>query len=224
MMLDLIAGAQDIQLVSYYLQQTESYQSIKVDKYPGAFVQLTAEHFNSAASDSINLLQGEFQKTSPWMKLLRMWKWILGLFVILLAVTSYNRAIALEELESQLLQLKSNQYELLKDYLPATIKQSDDLKKELIILLKQNQSSSEDASFLELLRQFTQAKSAYASVIIGKIGYQGKRLSIDITSNQLSDLESLLEAIESTGRPAKLENLNIKPDNISGQFVLDGAS
>ncbi len=144
--------------------------------------------------------------------------------MVLIAVSSYNKAIALQELEHQLLQIKTSQYELLKNYLPAEISQNDDLKKELINLLKQSQSGAEEVNFLELLRQFTRAKAAYPSVIIGKIGYQNKRLSIDITSNQLSQLESLLEAIESTGQATKLENLNIKPDIISGQFILDGTS
>jgi len=223
-MLDLIADEQDIQVINYYLQQSESYQSMKVDKYPGAFNQLTSEHLYSASLKGINLLQREFQKTSAWSKLLHAWKWVLGLLVVLMAVTSYNKAIALQELEDQFSQIKASQYELLKNYLPADISQNNDLKNELIKLLKQSQSGAEEVNFLELLSQFTQAKGAYSSVIIGKIGYQNKRLSIDITSNQLNQLESLLEAIESTGQTTKLENLNIKPYIISGQFILDGAS
>ena len=223
-MLDLIADEQDIKVVNYYLQQPESNQSISVDKYPSALIQLTSDHLHPASFRGINLLQRQFQKTSAWAKLLHAWKWVLGLLVVLMAVSSYNKAIALQELEHQLLQIKTSQYELLKNYLPAEISQSDDLKKELINLLKQSQSGAEEVNFLELLRQFTQAKATYSSVIIGKIGYQNKRLSIDITSNQLNQLESLLEAIESTGQSTKLENLNIKPDIISGQFILDGTS
>ena len=223
-MLDLIAGEQDILAINYYLQQAESYDSMKVEKYPGVFNQLTLEHLDPDSPRSINLLQRQFQTTSAWAKLLHVWKWVLGLLVVLTAVTSYNKAIALHELEDQLLQVKASQYELLKNYLPAGINETDDLKKELIKLLKQSESGASEVNFLELLRQFTQAKAAYSSVIIGKIGYQNKRLSIDITSNQLNELESLLEAIESTGQVARLENLTIKPDIISGQFVLDGAS
>jgi len=120
--------------------------------------------------------------------------------------------------------IKAAQYEQLKNYLPANIDQSDDLKKELINLLKQGQSGKAEVNFLELLRQFTQAKSVYSSIIISRIGYQNKRLSIDVTSNQLNELESLLESIESSGQAVKMENLNIKPGIVSGQFVLDGAS
>jgi general secretion pathway protein L len=223
-MLDLIADEQDIGTVNYYLQQPDSYQSMKVEKYPCAFNQLTSEHLHDASSECMNLLQRQFQKTSAWSKLLHAWKWVLGLLVVLMAVTSYNKAIALQQLEGQLSHIKTSQYELLKNYLPAGISQTDDLKNELIKLLKQSQSGGEEVNFLELLRRFTKEKASYSSVIIGKIGYQNKRLSIDITSNQLNQLESLLEVIETTGQAAKLENLNIKPDIISGQFILDGAA
>lgn len=223
-MLDLIAAEQDITLVNYYLQRPESYDSLNVGKYPGACKQLTFKNFDPVSSASINLLQREFQLTSIWSKLLLAWKWVLGLLLILITVIGYNKAIALQQMEIQLSNIKATQYELLKNYLPANIDQSDNLKKELISLLKQAQSGTVEVNFLELLRQFSQAKTAYSSINIGKIGYQNKRLSIDITSNQLNQVESLLETIESTGQAARLENLSIKPDIISAQFVLDGAS
>ncbi len=223
-MLDLIATELDIKVVNCYLQARESFDSMNIGKYPGEFKQLKPEHLDPGNSGTINLLQRQFQITSIWSKLLRSWKWILGLLLILVAVTGYNRAIALNQLEIRLSDIKAAQYEQLKNYLSADIDQSDDLKKELINLLKQGQSGKAEVNFLELLRQFTQAKSVYSSVIISRIGYQNKRLSIDVTSNQLNELESLLESIESTGQAVKMENLNIKPGIVSGQFVLDGAS
>jgi type II secretory pathway component PulL len=197
---------------------------MNLGQHPGVFKQLEPGHHDPTGSGTINLLQRHFQISSIWSKLLHSWKWILGLLLVLVAVTGYNKAIALQQLELRLADIKAAQYEQLKDYLPARIDQSDNLKNELINLLKQAQSAKPEANFLELLRQFTQAKNAHSSIIISRIGYQNKRLSIDITSNQLSDLESLLEAIESTGQAVKMENLNIKPGIISGRYVLDGAS
>ncbi len=221
-MLNLINAEQEIKVVNYYLQDIESYESVKIEGYAGASIQLTSEHLDQAFTGCINLLQGEFQITSVWSKLLRLWKWVLGLFLVFIAASGYNSAIALQQLETRLSEIKTVQYELLKNHLPSNINQSDDLKKELINLLKQSQSGEEEVNFLELLRKFTLAKTTFPSVIVSKIGYQNKRLSIDISSSQLSDIESLLEAIEATGQVTKLENLNIKPDIISGQFVLIG--
>jgi hypothetical protein len=159
--------------------------------------------------------------SSIWSKLLGIWKWILGLVLVLLALTAYNRAIALNDLEAQLSELKGAQYALLKDYLPTEIDRSSDLKNALITLLKQNQSGEQEVGFLQLLQEFTRAKSAFAAVTITRIGYQNKRLSIDVTSNQLSQVEALLQALESAGQTAKLDKLSIKPNLISGQFVLE---
>jgi type II secretion system protein L len=223
-MLDLIAAERDIKAVNCYLPSPESCASMNRGQPPGVFKQLESGHHDPTGSGTINLLQLNFQISSIWSKLLHSWKWILGLLLVLVAVTGYNKAIALQQLELRLADIKAAQYEQLKDYLPASIDQSDNLKNELINLLKQAQSAKPEANFLELLRQFTQAKNAHSSIIISRIGYQNKRLSIDITSNQLSDLESLLEAIESTGQAVKMENLNIKPGIISGRYVLDGAS
>jgi len=223
-MLNLIASEQEVKVVNYFVQDPDSYDSVKVEKYPGNSNRLTYELLEQGVSDGINLLQRQFQITSVWSKLLHIWKWILGLIFILLAVGGYNKAIALQQLEAQLSDIKTTQYELLRNHLPSNIDKSDDLKTELINLLKQSQSGDKEVNFLELLRRFTLAKSTFSSVVVNKIGYQNKRLSIDVTSNQLSDIESLLEAIEATGQTAKLENLNIKPDDISGQFVLVGAA
>ena len=223
-MLDLIAAEQDIKAVNCYLQNPDSLESMKFGKYPATFKQLKPEHLDPVSSGSINLLQRQFQITSIWSKLLQSWKWILGLLLVLLAVTGYNKAIALHQLEVRLADIKASQYEQLKDFLPATINQSDDLKKELIKLLEQDRSGKQNVNFLGLLHQFTQAKTVHSSIIISRIGYQNRRLSIDITSNQLNDLESLLETIESTGQEIRMENLNIKPGIISGRYVLDGES
>jgi len=60
-------------------------------------------------------------------------------------------------------------------------------------------------------------------VKILRIGYQGNILSFEISSSQLNDIEELLETIKKQGVNAKLESLNIKPDQSSGRLVLQGA-
>ena len=115
-----------------------------------------------------------FWFTSVWSKLAAAWRWVAALLVILLFVTAYNRAIALNQLENQVSGIKAAQYELLKDYLAADTDPSSDLKKPLIELLKQNQSDANEVRFLALLLEFTRAKTAFKSVTINKIGYQNR--------------------------------------------------
>ena len=97
---------------------------------------------------------------------------------------------------------------------------SSDLKKPLIELLKQNQSDANEVRFLALLLEFTRAKTAFKSVTINKIGYQNRQLNIDVTSNQLREVEALLAVLEKSAQPVTLGKLSIKPNLISGQFVL----
>ena len=220
-MLDHLATEQDVQIVNYYLLDSGSFEVIKDSKYPSQQNELNLKHLNLSDHSLINLLQRQFQVTSVWSKLAAMWRWVLALLVILAVFTAFNKAIALNQLESELSAVQGAQYELLKDYLPADTAPSDDMKKAMIDLLKQSQSSANEAGFLQLLQEFTRAKTGFSTVKINKIGYQNARLSIDVTSNQLTEVEALLAVLEKSGLSAQLGKLSIKPNLISGQFVLE---
>ena len=57
---------------------------------------------------------------------------------------------------------------------------------------------------------------------ITRIHFQKKRLSIDISSRRLKDIEALHLQLAAREISAKLENLNIKPERISARLVLRG--
>ena len=118
--------------------------------------------------------------------------------------------------------IKQHQYELIKDYLPADVDKNDNLKIELINLLKKNQTQQRKIDFLGQLHAFSQAKAAFPTISIDKIGYQQKRLSVDVSNNRLNEIEALLAILETSVPGSRLENLNIKPDVISGRYILDG--
>jgi hypothetical protein len=96
------------------------------------------------------------------------------------------------------------------------------LKKLLIERLQQAQASQREQGFLKLLLDFTRARSSYPEVQISRIGYQGNKLSFEISSSQLNDIEALLETVKQQGVNAKLLSLSIKRDQSSGQLVLQG--
>jgi general secretion pathway protein L len=219
-MLDQLASEQEVQIVNYFLLNPDSVALIQESKYPVQHHELSLKDLKPSGSGVINLMQRQFRVTSVWSKLAAAWRWVAALLVILLFVTAYNRAIALNQLENQVSGIKAAQYELLKDYLAADTDPSSDLKKPLIELLKQNRSDANEVRFLALLQEFTRAKTAFKSVTINKIGYQNRQLSIDVTSNQLREVEALLAVLEKSAQPVTLGKLNIKPNLISGQFVL----
>jgi hypothetical protein len=144
------------------------------------------------------------------------------LFAALLVIGAYNKAAALQELETRLTDIKQQQYDLLKPYLPAGTSADANLKKLLIERLEQIQADQREQGFLKLLLEFTRARVKYPAVQITRVGYQGTRLSFDISSSQLTDIEALLETVKKQGVNAKLESLNIKPEQSSGRLVLQG--
>jgi len=137
-------------------------------------------------------------------------------------VGGYNKAVALQELEQELTEIRQQQYELLKPYLPASAGPDDNLKKLLIERMKQLQANQLEQGFLKLMLEFTRARSAYPGIEISRIGFQGQRLSFDISSKQLTDIEALLASVKKLGINAKLENLSIKPEQSSGRLVMEG--
>jgi len=169
----------------------------------------------------IDLQQRDFQLSSAWSGLAKSWKWIALLLAGLLILGGYNKAVALQALERDLHDLKQQQYELLKPYLPG-ISADDNLKKALIERMKQLQSGSDKQGFLSLLAEFTEARARFPEVEITRIAYQGKQLVFDISSSQLEKIETLLETLKKQGVDAELVSLNIKPEQSSGRLVLSG--
>ena len=73
-----------------------------------------------------------------------------------------------------------------------------------------------------MLDEFTRARAAHPGIDLDRIGFQGDRLSLDISSAQLANMEALLAGIRARGIEARLENLNIKPELSSGRLVMVG--
>lgn len=218
-----IEQQQEIANVIYYLQNKDLYENLQVSNYPSQQKEPLPEHLKIDRTKLIDLQQRQFQMSSVWSSVFKTWRWIIALVALMLVVAGFNKALALQALEIELDRIKATQYELVRRYLPSNVGQSANLKKALITVLKQNQSSQQKVDFLGLLRTFTQAKTKYPAIKIDKIGYQKGRLSIDVKTSRLSEIETLLEAVELTGQVAvKLENLDIKPEATSGRFVLTG--
>ena len=221
--LEQIAQQQEIDKVVYYSQNKDLYESLQVSNYPLQHRTLLPEQLKFDRTKLIDLQQREFQVSSVWSSLFKTWRGVITLMALMLVVAGFNKALALQDLETELDRIKTTQYELIGRYLPANVGRSENLKKALIAVLKQNQSSQRKIDFLDLLSTFTQAKTKYPAITIDKIGYQKGRLSIDVRTGRLSEIEALLETIELAGRAAvKLEKLDIKPEATSGRFVLTG--
>ncbi len=219
-MLGLVGRDFSVDRIRFYAgddQPTPAFDGFEIERYALAE---TRPGFSDAPL--IDLQQRDYQLSSVWKGLARAWKWIALLFVTLLAIGAYNRAVALHELETELAGIKLQQYDLLKPYLPENTSVDGNLKKILIERLDEMRSSQRERGFLRLMLEFTRAKSRYPDIGVSRISFQGKRLSFDISSNKLNDIESLLDSVKKLGVTARLENLNIKPEQSSGRLILEG--
>ena len=174
------------------------------------------------SAPSIDLQQREYQMSSRWRSLGKVWKWIGLILAALLVVGVYNKAIALQNLEAELADIKQQQYQLVEAVLPDDTRSDDNFKKLLIERIKQLQSGQGEQGFIQLLADFTSSKNKYPDVRITRIGYQNKRLNIDLSDQKLQNIEALQSVLSKKGVNAKLENLSIKPDLISARLVLQG--
>lgn len=220
--LDLINREQPVESVNYYLADETAFEELKIGSYGASYRPASSLKFDPNSADIINLQQRQFQASSQWLKLIQLWKSLAILLFILLGAGIYSRVLALQDMQSELANVKSSQYELVKDYLGPDITAADNLKKEVIKLLQQKGDAQYQSGFLDLLLVFSQSRSAFASIEVVKIGYQQQRLSVDFSSKRLDEVEALHAALNATGLTISLERLNIKPDFISGQFVVEG--
>jgi type II secretion system protein L len=219
-MLELVNRDVEFDTITFYGTETEAIPV--VDKYTLQQQSLDSTQPRLVDGPLIDLQQRDYQLSSAWRDLAKTWKWIALLFVALLALGAYNKAIALHELKDELAGIKQQQYELLKPYLPADTRPDANLKALLIERLQQFQASQREQGFLTLLLDFTRARSSYPDVEISRIGYQDNKLSFEISSTQLNDIEALLETVKKQGVNAKLLSLSIKPEQSSGRLVLQG--
>ena len=219
-MLELVEHDVEFDTITFYRTETETTPI--VDKYTLQQQPLSSTRPGLFDGPLIDLQQRDYQLSSAWRELAKTWKWIALFFAALLALGAYNKAIALYDLEGEIADIKQQQYDLLKPYLPADTRAEANLKKLLIERLKQFQASQREQGFLKLLLDFTRARSNYPEVEISRIGYQDNKLSFEISSTQLNDIEALLETVRKQGINAKLLSLSIKPDQSSGRLVLQG--
>jgi len=220
-MLAMINREQTIDRVNYYLASESDFEHLQVDKYDATYYSTSTLIVDFDSSGIINLQQRQFQASSNWNRLFQAWKSVAAVLVLLLSVTIFSRVMALQKMEAELDSIKASQYELVKDYLDDDVTQSDNLKTALIKQLQAQNTGKPGSNFLGLLVEFSQARSKYASIEIVKIGYQQKRLNVDISSKQLNDVEALHAALNARGLSTRLEKLSIKPELVSGQFIIE---
>jgi general secretion pathway protein L len=219
-MLELVRRDHDFDSVQCFVPENEdlpAFENISVERQEPANARP-----GFVSGPNIELQQREYQMSSRWRGLGKIWKWIGVILAALLVVGAYNKAIALQQLETELNDIRQQQHQLVQSVLPDDTGPDDNFKKLLIERMKQLQAGQGEQGFIQLLADFSSTKSQYPDVHIIRIGYQNKRLNIDLSDRKLQNIEALQAVLSKKGVNAKLENLSIKPDLISARLVLRG--
>ncbi len=220
--LNLINRTTRIDQVNCYIEDESVLETLDFGGYSYGTKPVKTSVLDFDGDHVINLQQRQFQASSNWARLFQAWKSVAVAAMILLTITVLNRVTALQEMEDQLVSINASQFELIKDHVGPTVSVDSNLKKEMIKLLQASNSPQQSLDFIHLLLEFSQARAAFLSIEVVKVGYQKDRLSIDISSKQLNEVEALHAALGSRGLASDLERLNIKPELVSGQFVIRG--
>ena len=221
-MLELLARDHDFERIHLYAGTEAAVPELEGHEIERHDLAATKPGF--ADAPVIDLQQRGFQLSSKWHALARAWKWIALLLAGLLAVGAYNKAVALQQLERELAQVRQQQFAVLAPYLPEGTTADDNLKRLLIARMQELQANKGEQGFLALMLEFTRARSEHPGIEISRIGYQAGRLSFDISSKQLNAIEALLASVKQRGIDASLESLSIKPELSSGRLVMQGGS
>jgi len=223
-MLDLVNRQTPIAQINCFLDDELAIDALNISQYESHYKPLNTTSLNLEKITTINLQQRQFQASSHWLKMLAVWKSVVALILIAFVITGFNRVVALQDMEADLNAIRASQYALVKPFVGPQVTKSSNLKKELIKLLQGSNDAQKEADFLSLLLDFSQARTAFESIRIIKINYQKQRLSVDFSSQKLDDVEAFQAAINAKGLSVKLEKLNIKPELISGQFILEAGN
>ena len=220
-MLKNLAKKQNVELINYFGKSKAEFEEAEISSFEMNFNVLYPLKAVDTSS-IIELQQGEFSVSSPVTALMATWRWTALLAFALLFALGFNRAMALFDMQSNLDQIRQNQWQLIEDVRPGLVQLDDNYKIELIKYMQENRATSDESGPLNYLFQFGQVFRSAKGISISRMNYQDEMLQVDIEGNQLTNVESLQLKLSELGLQVTLENLNIKPDQITARVVVTG--
>ena len=76
--------------------------------------------------------------------------------------------------------------------------------------------------FLFRLQRFAAAQKAYPQITVNRIAFQRDALRIELLAEQLNQVEDLLQTMKQSNGNATLNDLSVKPGEVSATLVLPG--
>lgn len=183
--------------------KTDQFQSLTIQLLPDGPLPWLARSL--AGTDAVNLLQGEFARTTDYGTRLRRWRTAAVLAVGLLAVHLAAEAVQLGQAKHETARLDTEIAAVFAEAMPADTMQ--DPRRQMQLRLDRIRHSGPGPEyFLRALQALAQALVTTPKSAIDSLSYRESGLELKITAPSLADVSALTQQVGKQGLTAEIQS------------------
>jgi general secretion pathway protein L len=161
----------------------------------------------TTAADAVNLLQGEFSRTTDYSERWRRWRLAAGLAAALLVVHVAAQALQIRQAKQESAALDSEISQVFSSAMPGTA--PADPRREMQSKLEQiRKSGAGPQIFLRALQTFSGALAATPKTTITALSYRENALDMTVNAPSLAALSQLTQFVAKEGLAAEIQSSN----------------
>ncbi len=185
-------------------QLTEKFESLKVQLLPDGPLPWLARSL--AATDAVNLLQGEFARTTDFGARWRQWRTPAALAAALLAVHVGAQALQIRQAKHEAAALDGQIASVFSSAMPAEAMQEDPRRQMQSRLDRIHKSGASPEYFLRTLKVLGDAMAATPKTNIDALSYREDSLDMKVSAPSLAALSQLSQLIGKQGMTAEIQS------------------
>jgi general secretion pathway protein L len=181
----------------------EQFESLKIQVLPDGPLPWLARSL--AATDAVNLLQGEFARTKDYGARWRRWRTVAALAVGLLVVHVAAEAVQLRQAKRETAALDTQIAKVFAAAMPA--EQMQDPRRQMQMRLDRIRHSGPGPEyFLRTLQALSGALAATPKTSIDSMSYREEALEMKVTAPGLAELSQLMQLVGKQGLTAEIQS------------------
>jgi len=185
-------------------QLTEQFESLKVQLLPDGPLPWLARSL--AATDAVNLLQGEFTRTTDFGARWRQWRTAAALAAGLLAVHVAAQALQIRQAKHEAVALDGQIANVFSAAMPAEAMQQDPRRQMQSRLDRIHKSGASPEYFLRTLKVLGDAMAVTPKTDIDALSYREQSLDMKVSAPSLAALSQLSQLIGKQGMTAEIQS------------------
>jgi general secretion pathway protein L len=189
---------------SEFERLTEKFESLKVQLLPDGPLPWLARSL--AATDAVNLLQGEFSRTTDFGARWRQWRTPAALAAALLAVHVGAQAVQIRQAKHEAAALDGQIASVFSSAMPAEAMQQDPRRQMQSRLDRIHKSGASPEYFLRTLKVLGDAMAATPKTNIDALSYREDSLDMKVSAPSLAALSQLSQLIGKQGMTAEIQS------------------